>query len=192
MDIFVVNSMDSLFQMIFTLLFLPLIAIPGFGAIEFSDFGSYISNGAHCLIGISKTSESSCDGMPWATMIYICVNLSWNISILLLVKKGGAVLTFISLAVSLPIANLAFIFDWPLLPGSGWQVPEVPLDIVALFTVLLGLTIYRVFSILQKRRLDREKEEQERLKALEKGSIQDVETAEAGKRNDSLQAKAFK
>src|SRR3954467_15581516 len=114
MDIFVVNSMDSLFQLMFTLLFLPLIAVPGFGAIKFSDFGSYINEGFHCLVGISlNEKESSCDGMPYATIIYVCVNLSWNISILLLVKKGGAVLTFISLAVSLPIANLAFIADWP-------------------------------------------------------------------------------
>jgi len=168
MDIFVVNSMDSLFQLMFTLLFLPLVAVPGFGAIEFSDFGSYINEGAHCLVGISlDKSKSTCDGMPWATMIYVCVNLSWNISILLLVKKGGAVLTFIALAVSLPMANLAFILDWPLLPGSGFTIPEGPLDLVALVVVLTGLTIYRIFAIIQKKRLEREKAEKERLKALE-------------------------
>lgn len=175
MDIFVVNSMDSLFQLIFTLLFLPLVAVPGFGAIKFSDFGSYISDGAHCLVGISTDpTQSTCDGMPWATMIYVAVNLSWNISILLLVKKGGAVLTFVALAVYLPIANLAFILDWPLLPGSGFQIPEGPVDLVALFVVMCGLTTYRVFSIIQKRRLDREKAEQERLAAMA-ATVQDID-----------------
>jgi len=193
MDIFVVNSMDSLFQLIFTLLFLPLVMVPGFGAVSFSDFPDYVNNGAHCLIGTSLSPESSCSGMPWATMVYVCVNLSWNISILLLVKKGGAVLTFIALAVSLPIANLAFILDWPLLEGSGFHIPQGPLDLVALFVVLSGLIIYRVFSILQKKRLDREKAEKERIEAS-KGTVQDVDTDDGPvtRSKSDLRAKTFK
>jgi hypothetical protein len=155
MDIFVVNSIDSLFQFIFTMLYLPLVAAPGFGAVPFDEFGDYIVQGAHCLRGhyTGPLKNHSCYGMPTATLIYICVNVSWNISILLLVKKGGAVLTFISLAVSLPIANLAFIWSWPLLPGQGFDM----LDVVALVMVMMGLVTYRVFSELQRRRLLREK-----------------------------------
>jgi len=169
MDIFVVNTMDSTFQMVFTLLFLPLVLVPGFGAVEFSHFGSYINEGLYCLFGSSiDESVSNCDGMPWATLIYICVNVAWNISILTLVKMGGAVLTFIALAVSLPLSNLAFIFSWPLLKGSGFD----KFDLVALFMVLLGLIVYRVFSLMQQKKLAREKRELSRLQA-QQTKIQD-------------------
>ena len=167
LDVFVVNSMDSLFQCIFTFLFLPLIAIPGFGGVEFSDFPDYINKGAHCLVGISLDEKaSSCDGMPYATIIYIAVNLVWNISFILLVKQGGAVLSFIAAAVSFPLANLAFILDWPLLPGNGFTIPDGPLDLLALFVVLSGLIIYRVFSIMLQRKKERAKLAQDILTAM--------------------------
>eukprot|EP01087_Luapelamoeba_hula_P009606 TRINITY_DN2497_c0_g1_i1.p1 TRINITY_DN2497_c0_g1~~TRINITY_DN2497_c0_g1_i1.p1 ORF type:complete len:490 (+),score=76.24 TRINITY_DN2497_c0_g1_i1:159-1628(+) len=155
MDIFVVNTMDSWFQMFFTLLYLPLVAAPGFGEIPFDGFGTYIHNGFRCMGGshvpTATDPHHSCYGMPYLTIIYVCVNISWNISILVLVKKGGAVLTFIALAVSLPLANLAFIIDWPILGSGGFD----PWDLAGLVTVLGGLVIYRVFSILQKRKKER-------------------------------------
>lgn len=83
------------------------------------------------------------------------VNLSWNISLLTLVKRvrrytsplrkccaltlaqGGAVLTFIAAAVSLPIAHLAFALNWPLLPATPlhWE------DGIALAIILGGLIL---------------------------------------------------
>ena len=52
--------------------------------------------------------------------------------------KGGAVLTFIASAVSLPIAHLAFALNWPLLPRTKlhWE------DGLALVIILAGLIVY--------------------------------------------------
>lgn len=46
-------------------------------------------------------------------------------------------LTFIAAAVSLPIAHLAFAFNWPLLPGTPlhWE------DGIALVIILAGLVM---------------------------------------------------
>jgi len=140
MDIFVVNSFDSIWQLVFTVGFLPFL---GLGVVKFDDMGDYIHDGFKCLVGMP---HHECDGMPWPTVIYISVNLTWNICILLLVKYGGAVLTFIALAVILPLSNLLFMVDWPLIHSEAFN----KYNIGSLVVVLLGLFIYRYFSVSKK------------------------------------------
>jgi len=150
MDIFVVNSFDSFWQLIFSILLFPLVLIPGFSSVSFNNISDYIPHGASCLIGFTPTSADDCNGEPWIMMMYVSVNLSWNISLLLLLKKGGAVLTFIGAAISLPLSHLAFAINWPILGSEklNWE------DGLALVIVLLGLIVYRYFSIVQKKKLE--------------------------------------
>ena len=49
MDIFVVNSMDSAFQLIFTFASLPIVLIPGFGSIPFNEYAPTCINTATSL-----------------------------------------------------------------------------------------------------------------------------------------------
>jgi len=120
MDIFVVNSFDSFWQLIFSLLMFPLVLIPGFSSgrcthknkikpytiistwsVSFDTIGDYILDGASCIIGFTPTPEDDCTGTldqrynhcafndlrstlwwigePWLMMIYVFVNLSWNV-----------------------------------------------------------------------------------------------------------------
>jgi len=152
MDIFVVNSFDSFWQLIFSLLMFPLVLIPGFSSVSFDTIGDYILDGASCIIGFTPTPEDDCTGEPWLMMIYVFVNLSWNISLLLLLKKGGAVFTFIGSAVSLPLSHFAFAIDWPII-GAGevsWE------DGLGLLLVLIGFIMYRYYALVQKKKLDEE------------------------------------
>eukprot|EP01088_Endostelium_zonatum_P015605 TRINITY_DN3915_c0_g1_i1.p1 TRINITY_DN3915_c0_g1~~TRINITY_DN3915_c0_g1_i1.p1 ORF type:complete len:477 (+),score=65.54 TRINITY_DN3915_c0_g1_i1:158-1588(+) len=171
-DIFVVNSLSAIFQLIATALYLPIVLIPGVNSLHltFHNLPQYVSDGFQCFAGHkvelhnasseehnSNSEVDSCHGMPYATLIYVTVNLSWNITILLLVKQGGAVLTFIALAVIVPLSNLAFLIKWPLLGAAkfnGW-------DILALGVILVGLVIYRIFSVLQTKWEKQRKEREE-------------------------------
>eukprot|EP01090_Pellita_catalonica_P005832 TRINITY_DN16053_c0_g1_i1.p2 TRINITY_DN16053_c0_g1~~TRINITY_DN16053_c0_g1_i1.p2 ORF type:complete len:265 (-),score=39.75 TRINITY_DN16053_c0_g1_i1:828-1622(-) len=170
MDIFVVNTLDSFWQLIFSALYFPLVIAPGFGAVPAEKLGLYVKNGAGCMIGHTPVAEyenhkDDCFGMPWPTLMYVVINLAFNISSLLLVKKGGVVLAFVSGGVALPLQNLAFIFSYPLLKGEGFEF----WDIIALVIVLGGLIGYRYFSILQER--SRKKRES----SLEQKSLLDAE-----------------
>jgi hypothetical protein len=152
MDIFVVNSFDSFWQLIFSVLMFPLVLIPGFSTVSFDKIGDYIPDGASCLAGFTPTPQDDCSGEPWLMMIYVCVNLSWNISLLLLLKKGGAVFTFIGSAVSLPLSHFAFVINWPII-GAGTVSWE---DGLGLCLVLVGLVVYRYYALVQKKKLDDE------------------------------------
>jgi len=156
MDIFIVNSMDSIFQLIFTLALFPIVMIPGFGGVPFNQLFEFITQSSYCFAGqnIVYPYADSCKGEPYLTLFYVAINLTWNISLLLLLKKGGAVLTFIAAAVSLPIAHLAFAFNWPLLGSSPIQLT----DIFALLAVLAGLVVYRGAQLLRDWRNKKEKE----------------------------------
>lgn len=152
MDIFVVNSFDSFWQLIFSVLMFPLVLVPGFSSVSFHEIGDYIPNGASCLVGFTPTPQDDCSGEPWLMMMYVCVNLSWNISLLLLLKKGGAVFTFIGSAVSLPLSHFAFAINWPII-GSGTVSWE---DGLGLGLVFVGLIIYRYYAVVQRKKLDDE------------------------------------
>lgn len=157
LDIFIVNSFDSLWQLVFSVLYFPLVLIPHFGKIPFQELPYFVADAAQCIVGISPqlppgtpvTNQHSCFGEPYLLIVYIGVNLSWNISLLYLLKKGGAVLTFIAGAVSLPIAHLAFAIDWPILGAEKLHY----VDIGALVMVLAGLIFYRLSSMFQAYRI---------------------------------------
>lgn len=149
MDIFMVNSMDSIWQLIFELLLFPLVCIPGFGGIPWNDLPAYMTDGAYCYLGMNPTLTDDCRGMPWLNILYVVINLSWNISLLLLLKKGGAVLMFIASSVSMPLANLAFAISWPLLPA----LPLTWENGVSLVVVLAGLVIYRGAGLWHKHQM---------------------------------------
>lgn len=161
MDIFIVNTFGSIFQLIFSFLLLPVVSIPGLGKVPFNQLPGFVAEASQCFVGITPQScidahaDCNCHGEPWATLIYMGINLSWNISLLLLLKNGGAVFTFISVAVSLPIAHLAFALPWPLLPAS----PLHYLDIIALVIVLFGLVLYRLATILKQQKSKKTKED---------------------------------
>jgi len=157
MDIFIVNSMDSIFQLIFTLALFPIVMIPGFGGIPFDQLFVFIQQSSYCFAGqnIVYPYQDTCLGEPYLTLLYVVINLTWNICLLLLLKQGGAVLTFIAAAVSLPIAHLAFAINWPLLGSSSIALT----DIFALLAVLAGLIVYRSAQVLRDWRNKREEKE---------------------------------
>lgn len=53
---------------------------------------------------------------------------------------------FLTLTISFPLATLAFIFDWPLLPKSTFH----GIVIAGLVLELIGLYIFKTYSVVEK------------------------------------------
>jgi len=118
LDVFIVNTYGSIVSLVFTILLLPLAAVPGFGGISLSELPTYMKNGFQCFSGINPTTEDDCRGAPLAPLLYFCINVTYNICILALVKHGGALLTFLTNTITFPLSTILFTLSWPLLGSS--------------------------------------------------------------------------
>lgn len=87
-------------------------------------------------------------GTPELPIMYICVNMTWNICLLILLKLDGAFYTFLAGALVLPIAESMFNIDWPLLPAT----PFSWFQIGGLVIILGGIVLYRGVTMWKERR----------------------------------------
>lgn len=146
LDLFIVNSHGSLFQLLLWPIFLPLAILLGqTGKLSFSE---YVANGFQCFLGHTPsdvTPPHLCDPMPLPYIVYITFNLLYNIFTLLLLKKASALLSFMAGTAILPISVLLFYFNWPLI---GPQ-PINMFIIIGLIVILVGLVLYRYMTYLR-------------------------------------------
>lgn len=121
LDIFVVNTIGSCFTLLFTFILLPFVVNPGH--VEFSQIPRDMGDAISCFIGNSPVGED-CSGDPYLPLMYISINICYNIAFLLLVKYGGALLTFVTNTLSFPISALLFAVSWPYLKSQSisWYV----------------------------------------------------------------------
>jgi len=167
LNIFVVNSFSSLWQLLFTVLFLPIVSIPGFSpdTKSFSELPNFVRVAANCFIGNTldpnRAALNSCTPMPWPAVVYMCFNIGQNIFMLIVVKYGSAVLNFVTGAVALVGQHFAFSVQW-----VHFLKPDqiaMPWDIIGLYATLVGMVGYR-HATNEKNKLDKEKKKQEQLK----------------------------
>jgi len=77
-------------------------------------------------------------------LLYMSINLSWNISLILLMKHGSAVFMFMGITASVPLASLAFALPLPLIGSATFSI----WIIVGLSMILSGLVSFRLFKLL--------------------------------------------
>lgn len=134
-DLFVVNSFGSAFQALFICLLLPLIS--KMWGIPFNQLPNYLTDGAACFLNIGTVS--GCDGAPLLPLLFIVVNMGFNISLLHLLKISTAVVSCLASTFSVPIS--VFLFTLPL-PYLG-VASSLPSGFVAGVLVLVaGMLIY--------------------------------------------------
>jgi hypothetical protein len=148
LDVFVVSFHGSFAQLIFTFASLLLVSLPVFGGTKLSDLGHYFVDGFHCFAGTSPHPTDDCTGAPLAPLIYMAVNLGWNVALIFLLKHGSALFMFIGISASIPLAEIAFAFSWPLLGAS----PMHREYIYGLVLIMVGLVGYRVVSLMREAR----------------------------------------
>lgn len=135
-DLFVVNSFGSAFQALFICLLLPFLS--KLWGVPFSQLPNYLKDGAACFLNIGRLS-GGCDGAPLLPMLFVIVNMGFNISLLHLLKISSAVVSCLASTFSVPISVYLFTLPLPYLDVAS----SLPRGFVAGAIVLvMGLLIY--------------------------------------------------
>ncbi|XP_058081218.1 protein CLT2, chloroplastic isoform X1 [Magnolia sinica] len=137
-DIFVVNSFGSGFQALFVLLLLPFLS--SMRGIPFSELPLYLRSGAGCFMNIGA-DITGCEGAPLLPLLYITINLAFNISVLYLVKISSAVVSSLAATLSVPIAIYVLTLPLPYMPQGESLSPYF---IFGSAILVLGLVLYNL------------------------------------------------
>ncbi|GMY07739.1 protein CLT2, chloroplastic isoform X1 [Fagus crenata] len=138
LDIFVVNSLGSGFQALFVLFFLPFLTkVKG---IPFGQLPSYLKSGAGCFLNFGANALG-CDGAPLLPLLYIATNLAFNISVLNVVKISSAVVSSLTVMLSVPIS--IYILSLPL-PYLQEATSLSPFFLLGSLILVSGLIMYNV------------------------------------------------
>ncbi|KAK9096849.1 hypothetical protein Sjap_022346 [Stephania japonica] len=138
LDIFVVNSFGSAFQALFVLLFLPFLS--NLKGIPFQELPSYMKSGVACLLNIGG-NVTGCGGAPWLPLLFISMNMAFNISLLNLVKISSAVVSSLAATLSVPITIYVLTLPLPYIPESTRMSPFFLLGSA---TLVFGLVLYNL------------------------------------------------
>ncbi|XP_035830620.1 protein CLT1, chloroplastic isoform X3 [Helianthus annuus] len=144
-DLFVINSYGSAFQVVFYICFgqaificLLLPFLSRLWGIPFRQLPNYLSDGAACFLNMG-TISSGCEGAPLLPVLFCMVNMGYNISLLHLIKISSGVVSSLASTVSVPIS--VFVFTLPL-PYLG-VASSLPSGFIAGAVVLvMGMLIY--------------------------------------------------
>lgn len=134
------STIVSLWQLIFGFLFLPLLNLPALGGLTVEEMSHQLQDGYLCLRGHNPTKDDDCSYAFNSFVFYTIVNFFYNILLLVITKRGNAVLLVISQALSLPITNLCFAI--PAIMGNENVEPLSIHNVIGLVFVMLGFLIY--------------------------------------------------
>ncbi|KAF4654618.1 hypothetical protein FOL47_009867 [Perkinsus chesapeaki] len=135
LDIFVVNSGASVFSLCWSL--------PVSSFIEWLrqpvGFGERLEDGFFCLVADRPTELSSCQYATVTYFVYMSLNIFYNISVYALVAKHSALLTFVCMKLTAPLAAILSLVPWPLIGSS--RIPST--EWLALAVILAGVFLFR-------------------------------------------------
>ncbi|KAK4482795.1 hypothetical protein RD792_009965 [Penstemon davidsonii] len=135
-DLFVVNSHGSAYQALFICILLPFLS--NLWGIPFSQLPSYLKDGAACFLNVG-TMSNKCDGAPLLPLLFIIVNMGFNVSLLHLLKISSAVVSCLASTFSVPISVYLFTLPLPYL-GVASSLP--PGFVVGTIILVVGVFIY--------------------------------------------------
>ncbi|KAL1555187.1 Protein clt1, chloroplastic, variant 3 [Salvia divinorum] len=136
MDLFVVNSYGSAYQAVFICLLLPFLS--NLWGIPFSQLPSYLKDGAACFLN-TGTMLNRCNGAPLLPLLFVIVNMGFNISLLHLLKISSAVVSCLASTVSVPISVYMFTLPLPYL-GVASSLPSG--FVKGAIVLVVGLLVY--------------------------------------------------
>ncbi|KAF8718038.1 hypothetical protein HU200_025509 [Digitaria exilis] len=137
-DIFVVNSFGSGFQALFVFLLLPFLS--NLKGIPFVELPAYLNRGAACFLNIGGNLKD-CHGAPLLPLLYITLNMAFNISVLNLVKMSTAVFASLTTTLAVPLSIYIMSLPLPYLPeGTNLSTSFV----IGAATLVLGLLLYNL------------------------------------------------
>eukprot|EP01071_Lankesteria_metandrocarpae_P002117 Lankesteria_metandrocarpae@DN2090_c0_g1_i1.p1 len=152
----------AIYQFGFGCLLVPFNTLNFLGSqkILFSEITSMVAAGSKCLfLGVNTIvndcgaiDERRCDdcATAWIPMTtYVAFNLAYNCFTLLVVKQGGATLSFLIATLRMPLSSMAFYSKT--IMGPDATEPKIT-DAAGLAVLLSGLGVYRYGGLLQRRK----------------------------------------
>ncbi|CAL4929618.1 unnamed protein product [Urochloa decumbens] len=137
-DIFVINSFGSGFQALFVFLFLPFLS--NLKGIPFAELPAYLNRGAACFLNIGGNLKD-CHGAPLLPLLYMTLNIAFNISALTLVKMSTAVVASLTSTLAVPLTIYVLSLPLPFLPeGTNLSTSFI----IGAATLVLGLLLYNL------------------------------------------------
>ncbi|CAH9133266.1 unnamed protein product [Cuscuta epithymum] len=134
-DLFVVNTFGSAFQAVFISLLLPFLS--KLWGIQFLQLPAYIKDGAACFLNLGTIQ--GCDGAPMLPLLFVIVNMGFNISLLHLLKISSAVVSCLVSTFSVPISVFLFTLPLPYLEVASSLPPGF---IFGAAILVLGMLVY--------------------------------------------------
>ncbi|PWZ19510.1 hypothetical protein Zm00014a_044162 [Zea mays] len=137
-DIFVVNSFGSGFQAVFVFLLLPFLS--NLRGIKIAELPAYLNGGAECFLNVAE-SPIDCGGAPFLPLLFIVVNMAFNISLLNLVKMSSAIVASLTATSAVPISIYILSLPLPYIP-HGTELSTS--FIIGAVILLMGLILYNL------------------------------------------------
>uniref|UniRef100_A0A0D9VAF0 EamA domain-containing protein n=1 Tax=Leersia perrieri TaxID=77586 RepID=A0A0D9VAF0_9ORYZ len=122
-DLFVVNSYGSAYQL---------------WGVPFHQLPTYIRDGTACFLNMGSLS-SGCEGAPLLPLLFVLVNMGFNISLLHLLKISSAVVSSLASTFSVPLSIYAFTLPLPYI-GVASTLP--PGFVAGAAVLTAGLLLY--------------------------------------------------
>ncbi|CAL5093375.1 unnamed protein product [Urochloa decumbens] len=137
-DIFVVNSFGSGFQALFVFLLLPFLS--NLRGIKFAELPGYLNGGAECFLNAGE-SPIDCGGAPFLPLLFIVVNMAFNIALLNLVKMSSALVASLTSTSAVPISIYILSLPLPYIPHGAELSTSF---IIGAVVLLMGLILYNI------------------------------------------------
>uniref|UniRef100_J3L7Z2 EamA domain-containing protein n=2 Tax=Oryza brachyantha TaxID=4533 RepID=J3L7Z2_ORYBR len=135
-DLFVVNSYGSAYQALFMCLLLPFLS--KLWGVPFQQLPTYIRDGTACFLNMGSLS-SGCEGAPLLPLLFVLVNMGFNISLLHLLKISSGVVSSLASTFSVPLSIYAFTLPLPYI-GVASTLP--PGFVAGAAVLTAGLLLY--------------------------------------------------
>lgn len=134
------STFVSFYQLWIGFVFLPLLAMPSLGGLSVAQMASQMSDGFTCFMGTNPNDPlDDCSQSAYILLLYIFLNFVYNVLLLVITKRGSAVLLVVSQALSLPLTNIAFT----LRPLMGPDVEPLTItDLSGIVLVCIGFLAY--------------------------------------------------
>jgi len=123
------------FQALFMCLLLPFLS--KLWGVPFHLLPTYIKDGAACFLNMG--SISGCEGAPLLPLLFVLVNMGFNISLLHLLKISSAVVSSLASTFSVPLSIYAFTLPLPYI-GVASTLP--PGFVAGAAVLTAGLLLY--------------------------------------------------
>ena len=140
-DLFIVNTFGSASQALFVFLLLPFVTQSR--GIPLSGLGAHVSMGWDCFRGLTPACGSDCTGAPLLPILYVAVNLLFNISALNLISKAGNMVFSLVMSGIVPVTMWAFTLPIPVVMAYLGAPPVLGINFPAGSLLLtVGLMAY--------------------------------------------------